>query len=416
MILFIYRILINFVFIFSPFIILIRVLKKKEDIKRFKEKLCFFSKRKIKKKLIWFHGASVGEITSVIPIVLKLEKNNNIDQILITSSTLSSSKILNQFKFKKTIHQFFPIDTNHMSKKFLNYWKPSLAIFIDSEIWPNMILNLKTKKIPIFLLNARITQKSFYRWKTLGKFSNNIFQCINKSLVSNNETLKHLKFFGVKNVRYIGNLKFIQNKNKNLSLPKDLTNLIFKKTAWCASSTHEGEEYISMVVHKILKKKYRNLLCIIIPRHIHRSKQIIEMMKDNNMKIHCHSWNSQIPNKTDVYIVDTYGETEKFFNLIKIVFVGGSLINHGGQNPLEPARHGCNVLYGPHIDNFKNIYNYLDRIKVSKKVRGSKSLQKNIELLIRNKNKTKSVIKKVKKLGDNILILTMKEIERSLTK
>ena len=139
MILFIYRILINFVLIFSPFIILIRILKKKEDTKRFKEKLCFFSKRKIKKKLIWFHGASVGEISSIIPLVLRLEKNNKIDQILITSSTLSSSKILNQFKFKKTIHQFFPIDTNQMSKRFLHYWKPSLAIFIDSEIWPNMI-------------------------------------------------------------------------------------------------------------------------------------------------------------------------------------------------------------------------------------------------------------------------------------
>ena len=416
MILFIYRILINFVLIFSPLIILIRIFKKKEDTKRFKEKLCFFSKRKIKKKLIWFHGASVGEISSIVPLVLRLEKNNKIDQILITSSTLSSSKILNQFKFKKTIHQFFPIDTNQMSKRFLDYWKPSLAIFIDSEIWPNMILNLKTQKIPIILLNARITQKSFYRWKTLGKFSNKIFQCINKSLVSNNETLKHLKFFGVKNVRYIGNLKFIQNKNKNLSLPKDLTNLIFKRTTWCASSTHEGEEYISMMVHKILKKKYRNLLSIIIPRHIHRSKQIIEMMKENNLKIHCHSWNRQISNKIDVYIVDTYGETEKFFNLIKIVFVGGSLVSHGGQNPLEPARHGCNVLYGPNINNFKNIYNYLDKIKVSKKVQGGKSLQKNIELLIRNKKKTKSVVKKVKKLGDNILILTIKEIERSLTK
>mgnify|MGYP001257197861 CR=1 FL=1 len=414
--LFVYRILINFTLILSPAILIYRLFHKKEDPIRFKEKYCFFSKKKRKGKLIWFHGASVGEILSVIPILEKLEKDKKISQILVTSNTLSSSNIIQKYKFKKLTHQFFPVDNNYLSKKFLDYWKPSLAIFIDSEIWPNMILNLKKKKIPIFLLNARITQKSFYRWKTLGKFSNKIFQCINKSLVSNNETLKHLKFFGVKNVRYIGNLKFIQNKNKNLSLPKDLTNLIFKKTSWCASSTHEGEEYISMVVHKILKKKYRNLLCIIIPRHIHRSKQIIEMMEDNNLKIHCHSWNSQIPNKTDVYIVDTYGETEKFFNLIKIVFVGGSLINHGGQNPLEPARHGCNVLYGPHIDNFKNIYNYLDRIKVSKKVRGSKSLQKNIELLIRNKNKTKSVIKKVKKLGDNILILTMKEIERSLTK
>ena len=114
---------------------------------------------------MWFHGASVGEISSIIPLVFILEKNKKIDQILITSSTLSSAKVLEQFKFKKTVHQFFPIDTNKMSENFLNYWKPSLAVFIDSEIWPNMILNLKKGSIPIFLLNARITQKSFKRWR-----------------------------------------------------------------------------------------------------------------------------------------------------------------------------------------------------------------------------------------------------------
>ena len=143
MVLFIYRILINLILIFSPIIILVRIFKKKEDVNRFKEKFCFFSKKKVKKNLIWFHGASVGEISSIIPIVFKLEKRSDVDQILITSSTLSSSNVLKQFKFKKTIHQFFPIDTNRLSKIFLNYWKPSLAIFIDSEIWPNMILNLK---------------------------------------------------------------------------------------------------------------------------------------------------------------------------------------------------------------------------------------------------------------------------------
>ena len=416
MVLFIYRILINLVLICSPIIILIRVLKKKEDVRRFKEKFCFFSEKKIKKKLIWFHGASVGEISSIIPLVFKLEKNKSIDQILITSSTLSSSNVLKQFKFKKTIHQFFPVDTNQLSKKFLNYWKPSLAIFIDSEIWPNMILNLKKKKIPNILLNARITKKSFFRWKRLGTFSKEIFQCIDKSFVSNQETSKHLKFFGVKNVRYIGNLKFIQNKNKNLSLKRNLKNFILNKTTWCASSTHVGEEYISMKVHKILKKKYRNFLSVIIPRHIDRTNEIVEIFKENNLEVHCHSWKNKIQKKVDIYIVDTYGETEKFFNLVKIVFVGGSLINHGGQNPLEPARHGCKVLYGPYVNNFKNIYNYLDKIKVSKKVEETKSLYKNIELLIRNKSKTKSVIKKVKNLGDKILIITIKEIQRSLIK
>ena len=142
----IYRIVINLILFASPIIVLFRLFKKKEDSSRFKEKFCFFSKKKIKGKLIWFHGASVGEILSVIPLVERLEKNKKITQILITSNTLSSSKILSKLKLKKTVHQFFPIDTNYHTQKFLNYWKPTVAIFIDSEIWPNMITNIKKKK------------------------------------------------------------------------------------------------------------------------------------------------------------------------------------------------------------------------------------------------------------------------------
>ena len=416
MLLFVYRLIINSIFLISPLIVLIRILKNKEDKIRFKEKFCFFSKKKIKKKLIWFHGASVGEISSIIPLVLKLETNNEIDQILITSTTLSSSRIFDQFKFKKTVHQFFPIDTNNLSKKFLNHWKPSLAIFIDSEIWPNMTLNLKENSIPILLLNARITQKSFNRWKILGKFSRKIFQCIDKSLVSNEETAKHLRYFGVKNIKSVGSLKFIQNKYKDLSLPKNLIKFLSNKTAWCASSTHRGEELISLKVHKILKKKYKNIITVIIPRHIDRSVELFKVFNEHKLKVHCHSWKSKISEKIDIYLVDSYGETEKFFNLIKIVFVGGSLVKHGGQNPLEPARHGCRILYGPYIDNFKNIYNYLNKIKVSKKIQDEKTLNKNIQTLISNKIKAKSVIKRVKNIGDKILIITIKEIENTLLK
>ena len=140
--LFIYRILINLLILFSPLIILIRLIKKKEDKNRFKEKFCFFTKKRGKGKLIWFHGSSVGEILSVIPLIEELEKKKSIDKILVTSSTLSSSKVLSKFKLKKTIHQFFPVDSNLLTKKFLNYWKPSAAILIESEIWPNMLINI----------------------------------------------------------------------------------------------------------------------------------------------------------------------------------------------------------------------------------------------------------------------------------
>ena len=156
---YIYRFLLNIIFIISPLIILIRLIKKKEDPKRFLEKFCFFSKKRVPGKVIWFHGASVGELQSIIPLLERLEKKNNIKQILISSNTVSSSKIIGNFKSKKVIHQFFPIDTNFHSKKFIDYWNPSLVFFIDSEIWPNMIYNLNERKISVNLINARITKK-----------------------------------------------------------------------------------------------------------------------------------------------------------------------------------------------------------------------------------------------------------------
>ena len=145
----VYRIFINIIFLISPIIILIRLINGKEDIKRFKEKLGFYTHRKIKGKLIWFHGASVGEIKSIIPLVAKFEKKNEVKQILVTSNTLSSSKVFQNYKFKKTIHQFFPIDTNYITKEFINYWDPSKVFFVDTEIWPNMLTNLKKKNIPL---------------------------------------------------------------------------------------------------------------------------------------------------------------------------------------------------------------------------------------------------------------------------
>ena len=186
--LFIYRILINIILLISPIILILRLIKKKEDPKRFKEKLGFFSKKKKSGKLIWFHGASVGEIQSVIPLIEKFEKNKKINQILITSNTVSSSNIIKKLKLRKTVHQFFPIDCNFISVKFINHWKPSKVFFIDSEIWPNTVNNLYRKKIPMILLNGRITKKTLQRWLILPNFAKSLFNkfklCLSSSLES----------------------------------------------------------------------------------------------------------------------------------------------------------------------------------------------------------------------------------------
>ena len=151
---FIYNIVLTFLIFISPFIFLLRILKKKEDPKRFLEKFCIYTNKKKSSKIIWVHAASIGELLSVVPLIKKLEKVNNVKKILLTTSTVSSAKVFKKIKLKKTFHKFYPLDTNHITKKFISYWKPQLAIFVDSEIWPNMLKNLKKNKIPTILINA----------------------------------------------------------------------------------------------------------------------------------------------------------------------------------------------------------------------------------------------------------------------
>ena len=358
-----YRLLINLILIISPLIIIFRLFKKKEDPLRYKEKIGFFTKQKKKGKLIWFHGASVGELQSIIPIIEKLNKDKKVKQILVTSNTLSSSKIVNQYKFKKVIHQFFPVDSNFLSNKFLNYWKPSASFFIDSEIWPNTILNLYKKNIPIVLLNARITKKTFNKWKLVSFFSKNIFNKFNLCLSSNLETKKYLRSLGSQNIKFIGNLKYSQSENNIKKINNKLKKFISRKKVWCASSTHHNEEIFCGLVHKSLKKKYKNLLTIIIPRHINRVSEIESDLSKLNLKIHTHEPKKKIDDDTDIYLVNSYGQTKSFYSKCKNIFLGGSIINHGGQNPLEATRYGCNILHGPHVQNFTEVYKLLNKNK-----------------------------------------------------
>ncbi len=405
-----YRLIINLVLILSPIIIIFRLLKNKEDLKRFREKLCFFSKKKQKGKLIWFHGASVGELQSIIPLLEKFEKDQKIKQVLITSNTLSSSKILDKYKFKKITHQFFPIDTNSFSEKFLDYWKPSTAFFVDSEIWPNMINNLNKRNIPLILLNARITKKTFQKWNIVSGFAKEIFSKINFCFPANKESKNYLAKLGSKNIKFIGNLKYSQLENEKLLMNKKVKNFIRSKKSWCASSTHNTEEKFCGTIHIELKKKYKNLLTIIIPRHINRVNEIKSELEELNLKVHLHEPIKKINSDIDIYLVNTYGQTKSFFNECKNIFLGGSLIEHGGQNPLEAARYGCNILHGPNISNFREIYEYLNKIKISTKIDNKKMMIQSLnKIFIMNKN-SKKIQKKLNIIGKKILDSTHKEV------
>ena len=409
-----YRVIINLVLIISPLIIIYRILINKEDSKRFKEKFCYFSKNRGKGKLVWFHGASVGELQSIVPLLEKLEKNKKIKKILITSNTLSSSKVLQKLNFKKVIHQFFPIDTDFHSKKFLEYWKPSSTFFIDSEIWPNMYLNLKKRKVPMVLLNGRITKKSFSRWKIFTNFSKKIFNNFDLCLSSSKESSYYLKKLGAKNIKFFGNLKFSQSENEKIILNNNLKKLITSRKSWCASSTHDGEEKFCGLVHIELKKKYKNLLTIIIPRHVNRVNSIIKELNQLGLKTHTYNSDNKIDKNTDIFIVDTYGKTKSFYYFCKNIFLGGSIVSHGGQNPLEATRYGCSILHGPNISNFKEIYNFLKKNKISQNIRDKKEMINFLSKLFSKISKSKKIQKKLNLIGQKILNSTYMEIKTLL--
>ena len=410
MIFFIYQILLSIILCFSPIIVIIRIIKNKEDKFRFKEKFCLFSKKRGSGKLIWFHGSSVGEILSVVPVIKKYENDKSISKILITSSTLSSSKVLEKIKFKKTIHQFYPIDHVFFSKKFLSHWKPDVAIFLESEVWPSMFKSIKNENILLILLNARITKKSFDRWNKIKKFSNSIFSLVDKAYSQNLETNYYLKKLNVKNIKSTGNLKFIEHDLLEINhSDKKLFSQFKNFKTFVAASTHNTEELFAAKTHILLKKKIKNIITIIIPRHIDRVDQIISQISELGLNVVSHKSNKKKLSNIDIYVVDTFGESKKFYKLATTVFLGGSIIKRGGQNPLEPARFGAKILHGPNIDNFKDVYKYLNQLKISSTIN---SPQQCANSIIFKKNMKK--VKKMKFLGTTILKKTLNELDKSI--
>ena len=404
---FIYQIILTFLLILSPIIIFLRILKNKEDKKRYIEKFSFPSKKRKVGKLIWFHGASVGELLSVIPIIKIYEKKKSIDQILVTSSTLSSSKVFEKYNFKKTIHQFYPIDHFIFTNRFLKFWKPDVALFIDSEIWPSMFKNLKSRKIPLVLLNARFTKKTFDRWIKIKRFFKSVLENVTIAYPQNLETRNYLKKMKINNIKLIGNIKFAENNNIfNDKLNESLNSELVKRKIWVASSTHKNEEIFCAKSHLELKKKIKNLITIIIPRHVHRSEEIKKSIEKLGLNVEIHSSNKKNLKNTDIYLVDTFGETKKFHKIASTVFLGGSIINRGGQNPLEAARYGAKILHGTNTDNFKDVYKLLKSLNVSRIISTPNQLASSITF---KKNKINGI--KIKKIGDKILEKTIKELD-----
>ena len=414
---FLYRILTFFLFPIFVIITYLRRFTEKEDKIRFKEKISinesFFPKNK---KVVWIHAASIGETKSVLPLIQEIIKNNQKIFVLLTTTTLTSSQIvnktgLNQNNFK---HRFFPLDVQFLVKKFLDHWKPETIIFVDSEVWPNYLLEISKRNIPLMLLNGRITTKSFKRWKIFPNLSKKIFNLYDLCLTASSESEKNLKSLGAKNVKFIGNLKFCvsaSDKNDNYDLKSFFNNYFI----WCAASTHRGEEEIILRTHNLLKNKINNLLTIIIPRHIIRSKEVYDICNKLNLKGQIVSKSDDIIEKSEILIINSIGEMTKYFYNCKSIFMGKSLsknlIKVGGQNPIEPAKCGCKIYHGPYVSNFREIYNFLNKKEIAYEVKNEIELSENILKDFENNNYlSKKNIEDLNNYGEKILNLTTKEV------
>jgi len=384
-----------------------RILKKKECPLRYREKLGVSLKVRNDGYLMWFHCSSIGELKSIFPIIDHYLKKN---QILVTTSTLGSNEVF-QKKYYNTnniIHQYSPIDSPQIIKKFFKKWNPNIIFFTESEIWPNQIFHAKNINIPIILLNARISNKSFIKWKLIKNSMNKILNCFDLILCQSNESADYFNYFGTNNVKISGNLKYVTsedfgNKEENLNIQK---RLIF-----IALSTHPTEEDFCIKIHASLKSQYANLLTIIIPRHINRIPEIKKIIINAKLNFLITESLDNFENNTDILIINSYGNTKKILKSSKYVFIGGSLVNHGGQNPIEVAYNNALIFHGPHVHNFSEIYDFLNKENIAFKINSEAELIDQLKEKFNN-YQINNIKEKIIKMGDEILSSTIKRLDQ----
>jgi len=306
------------------------------------------------------------------------------------------------------IHQYAPIDSPQIIKKFFKKWKPNIIFFTESEIWPNQIFYAKNNSIPIILLNARISNKSFIKWKLIKNTMNKILNCFDLILCQSNESADYFNYFGNNNIKMLGNLKFVvsgdfENKEENLNLQKRLV--------FIALSTHPTEEEVCIKIHSSLKSQHPNLLTIIIPRHINRIPEIQKIIIDAKLNFLIAKSLDNFKNNTDILIINSYGNTKKILKSSKYVFIGGSLVDHGGQNPIEVAYNNSLIFHGPHVHNFTEIYDFLNKENIAFKINSGAELINQLKEKI-NDYQNKNIKEKIIGMGDEILSSTIKELDQ----
>lgn len=376
-----YRKLSSAVVPFAPALIKRRLLQGKEDPARVGERRGRTRDARPHGPLVWIHGASVGEVLAAAGLIERLRAQNF--RILLTSGTVTSAAIVAKRFPSDIIHQYVPYDSPRYVARFLDHWQPSLALFIESDLWPNIILASAARRLPMVLINGRMSHRSFPRWRRLSGTISALLGRFDVCLAQSRLDAERFAALGSQSVITTGNLKLdVPAPPADPVRLERLMSVTRGRPIIVAASTHPGEEEILLQVHKILSGYFPSLLTVIVPRHPNRGEAIARTVAASGLHVGLRSREELPTAATDIYVADTMGELGLFYRLAPIVFMGGSLVEHGGQNPIEAVKLGASIVHGPHVFNFTDVYEALDGAGGARKADTLEALVKHLGQLL----------------------------------
>jgi len=364
-----------------------RTMRGKEESARVDERRGVPSIERPRGPLVWIHAASIGEAQSVLVLIERILRTSPDLNILMTTGTVTSAQMMGQRLPGRAIHQYVPVDRIGWVRSFLDYWKPGAALWVESELWPNLVLESKRRGIPLALINARMSERSHKSWGRAPALAHELLSAFDTILAQDDDIAKRLRDLGAPHVSVTGNLKLAAEP-----LPATAGELITLQDAigdrpvWLAASTHRTEEDIIGEVHNTLKDRFPGLLTLLAPRHPQRGDEIEQSLTRIGLAVTRRSRGDAITAETDIHLVDATGLLGQLYRVSPLAFVGGSLIPHGGQNMLEAAQLGCAVLHGPHVDNFRSITASLAAAGASREVADRAALTRCVADLLGNPN------------------------------
>ena len=358
---------------FAPRLLAHRATRDKEDPARLAERMGRARIPRPDGPLAWLHGASIGEGLALLPLIDALTRSGA--HCLVTTGTLSSARVVGDRLPPGAIHQFIPLDCPSFARRFLDHWRPDVAIFAESELWPNLILETRRRGAPLFLVNARMSEKSHGRWLLARGMAAKILGAFDTVFAQGAADAARFATLGAPRVNVAGNLKYdVAPPPAAPDKLAQLTAQVGARPTWVAASTHEGEEEICLAADAILRARFPDLLTIIAPRNARRGREIAALAKQASAQPTMRSAGDAIAPDTRIFVADTFGEMGLWYRLANVVFVGKSLVAGGGQNPIEPAKLGAAILHGPSVGNFVDAYAMLDASGGAARVRDANDL------------------------------------------